>query len=506
MNSLVLDREADRMAALKAYQILDTLPEACYDDITRLAAHICGTPIAVVSLVDENRQWFKSTFGIDATETPRDSAFCTYCIPQNDILIVPDALEDARFATNPLVTGDPYIRFYAGAPLTVPCGHNLGTLCVIDKHPRQLTEIQADMLLALSRQVVKLMVAHRQVRTLERMDAALRASEDRFRMFMDNSPALAFIKDEAGRFVYVSEPCTKKFDLPMERWIGKTDIEIWGDETGSRIRETDLSVLAGEKPSTNLHALLTPDSRSEHWRDYKFTFRDVDGQKLIAGFAINVTDEQRALAAVQLSEARYQLLTVTLSDTVRELEAANAKLKAISVTDGLTGVKNRRAFQERLNEEYDRAVRYLRPFSLLMIDVDHFKSYNDTFGHPEGDTALQMVARILENSVRTVDFVSRYGGEEFAILLPDTDYSGAITIAERCRSRIATTDWPKRAVTVSIGASTITELMGDGFDLVREADQALYTSKAIGRNRVSHGSGTISVASMTRIARLNASN
>ena len=506
MNGPPIDREADRLAALRAYQILDTLPEACYDDITRLAAQICGTPIAVVSLVDENRQWFKSTFGIDATETPRDVAFCTHCIPQNDLLIVPNALDDARFAANPLVTGDPHIRFYAGAPLTVPGGQNLGTLCVIDNRARQLTELQADSLRALARQVVVLMVAHRQVRAFERMQAALRASEDRFRLFMDHSPALAFIKDEAGRYVYINEPSTKKFDLPMEQWLGKTDVELWGEENGSRIRETDLSIRASEKPSTNLQTVPTPDGRSEYWRDYKFTFRDVDGHKLLAGFAIDVTDEQRALAAVQLSEARYQLLTVTLGDTVCDLEAANAKLKAISVTDGLTGVKNRRAFQERLNEEFDRAIRYRHPLSLLMIDVDHFKSFNDTFGHLEGDTALQQVAQILGECVRTVDFVARYGGEEFAILLPDTDYAGALTVAEHCRNAIAAADWPHRAVTVSIGASTITETMGDAFDLVREADQALYTSKAIGRNRVSHGSGTISVASITRVARVLSHN
>ena len=233
MNGTPIDREADRLAALRAFQILDTLPEACYDDITRLAAQICGTPIAVVSLVDENRQWFKSTFGIDATETPRDVAFCTHCIPHNDLLVVPDALEDARFAANPLVTGDPHIRFYAGAPLTVPGGQNLGTLCVIDKLARQLTDVQADSLRALARQVVMLMVSHRHVRAIERMQAALRSSEDRFRLFMDHSPALAFIKDEHCRYIYISEPCTKKFDLPMEKWIGKTDVELWGEKNGS---------------------------------------------------------------------------------------------------------------------------------------------------------------------------------------------------------------------------------------------------------------------------------
>ncbi|MEM7772258.1 MAG: GAF domain-containing protein [Cyanobacteria bacterium P01_A01_bin.37] len=146
--------ESLRLQALCQYQILDTDPENGFDDLTNLAANLCHAPIALVSLVDANRQWFKSRVGLDTTETPRNIAFCSYAILQSDILIVPDTLEDERFATNPLVVGAPFIRFYAGVPLITAEGHALGTLCVIDVVPRTLMPKQVQALQALSRQVL----------------------------------------------------------------------------------------------------------------------------------------------------------------------------------------------------------------------------------------------------------------------------------------------------------------------------------------------------------------
>jgi PAS domain S-box-containing protein len=147
--------EEQRIEALRRYRILDTLPEASLDDITRIAAYVCGTPIALISLIDTDRQWFKARIGMELTEVGRESAFCarTICSP-HELMIVPDTQHDPRFATNPFVVGPPFIRFYAGAPLVTADGHALGTLCVIDTVPRNLTTHQCDTLAALSRSVV----------------------------------------------------------------------------------------------------------------------------------------------------------------------------------------------------------------------------------------------------------------------------------------------------------------------------------------------------------------
>lgn len=162
------DNEDERLAELLSYDVLDTEAEQLFDDLTTLTSQICDTPIALISLIDPDRQWFKSRVGLDAEETSREIAFCSHAILQDDVFEIPNASLDPRFHDNPLVTGAPDIRFYAGAPLVSPSGHAIGTLCTIDRKPRKLTESQKTSLQTLSKSVVAHLELKRKNRELER--------------------------------------------------------------------------------------------------------------------------------------------------------------------------------------------------------------------------------------------------------------------------------------------------------------------------------------------------
>jgi hypothetical protein len=205
MKAPIPDNEAQRLAALREYHILDTAAEEAYDDITALAAYLCNVPIAMISLVDESRQWFKSKLGLNQQETPRDVAFCAHAILQTEPLIVRDALKDARFADSALVTREPHIRFYAGFPLASPEGFALGTLCAIDRIPRQLSARKETAMQALSRQVMALL-------ELRRVSARMAEALEKVKTLHGLLPICAWckkIRDDQGYWkqveVYVQE-------------------------------------------------------------------------------------------------------------------------------------------------------------------------------------------------------------------------------------------------------------------------------------------------------------
>jgi diguanylate cyclase (GGDEF)-like protein/PAS domain S-box-containing protein len=166
--------------------------------------------------------------------------------------------------------------------------------------------------------------------------------------------------------------------------------------------------------------------------------------------------------------------------------AANSRLETLATTDELTGLKNHRAFQEKLSDQVALAERMLTPLSLLIIDVDHFKSINDTFGHPVGDKYLRKIAEILKINSRKVDFVARYGGEEFAVILSNTNQLSAMLLAEKLRKSIEVEPWVEKPITASFGVSTLSADITDKTQLIYSADQALYISKARGRNCLTH--------------------
>jgi PAS domain S-box-containing protein len=227
------ENELERLKALKEYAVLDSLPEKEYNSITQLASYICGTPIALVSLIDSQRQWFKSTIGIDVTETSREDSFCQYTIMGDGIFEVSNALENEIFADNPLVTGAPKIRFYAGAPLHDANGFNLGSLCVIDTKPKTLTEEQKNALQLLAGQVVLLLDARKK-------NLDLNKSQREFQNFIDLSKDLVCIANVDGLFYKVNPAFTSVLGYSKEELEGSPFVNfVHPDDLASTYHEVE---------------------------------------------------------------------------------------------------------------------------------------------------------------------------------------------------------------------------------------------------------------------------
>jgi signal transduction histidine kinase len=256
--------EAARIAALENYDVLDSLPEQAYDDITHIASQICDTPIALVSLVDSGRQWFKSKVGLDADETPRDVAFCAHAILKPDeLFVVENASEDDRFADNPLVAQDPAIRFYAGAPLVTEDGNALGTLCVIDRTPRELTAEQEKTMRALARQVMALLELRLSVRDLN--EAALELEQTNHELARSNR--------DLERFAYVAAHDLKE---PLRMISSFTDVlsESLGDRMNDDEREYFNFITDGAERGQRLTSEILMYSKLE--QESERTWVDLD--------------------------------------------------------------------------------------------------------------------------------------------------------------------------------------------------------------------------------------
>ena len=296
-------QEQDRLAALKRYKILDTPPEIAFDNIVKIAAQICDVPIALISLVDEDRQWFKAAKGLDTNETPREIAFCDHAIRQQDVLIVADAAADGRFSSNPLVTDDPHLRFYAGAPLETSDGFPLGTLCVLDRTPRELTDDQVFALKALAHQVM-IQIEYRWA--LEQK----RASEERNRLILESATDYGIISmDLNGLVTSWNEGAHRIFGWSEQEMFGRPCDDFFTTEdraNGVPEREMGGALTKGRGSDERWH--LRKD-RSRFWASGEMMPLTNDTGEPI-GFIKIVRDrtaQRQAEHAVKSSETRTQL-------------------------------------------------------------------------------------------------------------------------------------------------------------------------------------------------------
>ena len=438
--------------------------------------------MGLVTLLDEQHQWYRVSDHLKMRETPREAAFSAHAIRQTGLFLVKDALMDARFGSNPLVTGDPAIRFFAGVGLFTSDGDPIGTLCVVDMSPRILTAEQAHALEVLGRQMSVLLEALVQRKALEEVraekekaSANLRASEELFRAFMNASPFLSYIKDAAGRLLFYNRAFAQRFGVSEYAWLGRTDEQLWSRKLTKSVRTHDLEVMAGGRMVETEENIRNSDGTVSSLRSFKFPCNDSAGNVLLAGVAVDVSEE----VAHQIELERYH----------RELEEANDQLRKLAVTDELTGLRNRRSFEERLVMEFSMARRRKRELSVLLIDVDNFKTINDRFGHAAGDEVLRRLGTILRTTVRLPDLPARYGGEEFVVLLPESGEESAMGLARRVMQRVAAEEWENEPLTISVGMAAMNESLESGYQLVELADEALYAAKRAGKNRVMVHSG-----------------
>jgi two-component system, cell cycle sensor histidine kinase and response regulator CckA len=283
--------ELERLKALRRYKILDTKPEPEFDDITLLASHICGTPIALVTLVDENRQWFKSNIGMPGSETPRDIAFCAHTILQTEMLVVEDAQADERFAANPLVTDGAKIRFYAGSPLMTSEGQALGALCVIDQVPRELNLQQKNLLQALSRQVVALL-------ELRRSLIALRQNEETLRVLFDLMPAMIWLKDTENVILRINSRVAESLGKPIEEIEGKSSLEVYPQDS-VRLYSEDLEIIQSGMPKLGIVEMVKDQAGQALWlQKDRVPYCDKDGKVIgVIIMAQDITERKQAEAA-----------------------------------------------------------------------------------------------------------------------------------------------------------------------------------------------------------------
>jgi diguanylate cyclase (GGDEF)-like protein len=459
--------EARRVALLHDYRVLDTPPVAALDRLCQIASLLLDIPIALISLVDSDRQWFKARVGLDAQETPRDMAFCAHAIMQEGMFLVEDAAADPRFAQNPLVTGNPDIRFYAGVPLTVEEGMRLGTLCVIDRRPRHLSDDHRAVL----EELAQLATAELKRAALERqMKLELRRTAKRAAKLKRYMQRSSFVSQLANVGWWEYAPGSDRVDWSREVYrIHEVD---------STYDLTPTALLAFHPPSVrdavaDAHRAAAAGGGPIHYEQPIVTGAGNARWVKVVGEAFVANGDVVRVAGA-------------ISD-ITDLKNAEASAQHLATHDALTGIPNRALFNIRLGEAVRAAASAGTEMAVLLLDLDYLKDVNDSLGHDAGDALIREMATRLQACAAPGHCVARLGGDEFGIIVPDAARVGAVEALVGCIDSALAAPWRfgryERSLSVSIGIARAPVSPGDEAGIYKNADVALYQAKADGRGR-----------------------
>ncbi|POP46394.1 bifunctional diguanylate cyclase/phosphodiesterase [Superficieibacter electus] len=445
------DNEQARLAALATYQQLDTLPEENFDRLAGLAARLFDVPIVLVSLVASDRQFFKAQIGFCATETSREISFCAHTIMQDEILVILDAATDPRFATNPLVLGPPFMRFYAGKPLVTPTGEKIGTVCLIDSQPHEtFTRSERQNLTDITALVMERM-------EMRRLESLRSASLSRFKKIAETSPDAIICSNAEGNITFWNRSAERLFGYTAEEVLNRSSrvivpeswLRIYEDEI-ERLRHGQQLALADK--TIELSALRK------------------DGSEFPAEFSLSTWHEG------QLTNVGAIVRDIT------ERQENEARLFRMASLDALTDLPNRAAWRQCVVSFMQEA----RVGAMLLLDLDGFKEVNDTQGHLAGDAVLKEVGLRLRSHFDEAVIIARLGGDEFVVLLNDNDLRLVRSIAVQI---IATLSEPYEfagqhiEIGVSVGIALTPQHATRPEELLSAADLALYRAKAAGKGR-----------------------
>ncbi|MFV0623213.1 putative bifunctional diguanylate cyclase/phosphodiesterase [Sphingomonas sp. ac-8] len=437
--------EDARLAALREFDALDGESDPELDEIVHLATRLFGVSIALVSLVDRSSQVFAARAGLDMTGTGRDVSFCAHTLYNDDILVIPDASQDPRFADNPLVTGEPHIRFYAGAPLRSASGFWLGSLCLIDQQPRgDLSPGDRESLKHLARLALD-RLEHR------RLVTAAGAGQSRFENIAATSQDAIVCTDRSGTVRF--------WNSTAERLLGYSAAEVLG-------QPVDL--------------IIPPELREQHNASMRRALDGTAPHRVGKTVELEALHKDGRLLPIELSlsmwyeggEASFGAILRDVSDR----RVNEERLHHLAHHDTLTELPNRAMTLLRLAERMDRQ----QPVDLLLLDLDEFKEINASVGHRAADQLLVQIARRLLHCVRLGDMVARLGGDEFAVVLPGGGEAAAERICDALTAPFAI-GGEYFHIGVSIGIARSPDHADTAEQLLANAELAMYQAKREGR-------------------------